>query len=168
MATASYYEAFIDAVQQFLITNLDTSTIGTGAQVTWTIGDVGMVRPETLPCGLLVPHFDTQEPYSAGIDKDTYLVPILIVSDLHEYAEPVANNNVAGGFEQPGYRTLMQYAQAVRQVLRDGGRGITLNGLIATSVLPATNFVWVQVGQKPYRAARLAFQATQRVPRTSV
>lgn len=158
----------MDTLQAFLIDNVDTSGIGTGGAITWSIGDVGQTDPDVLPAGFLIPYFDTVDPLTNGLDKDTYVVPILVIDDLHQYGPTVSNPNVPGGFEQPGYRVLMQYGAAVRTVLRGGGAGITLEGEIATSVISAINYVWVKIGETPYRGARLAVQAQQRVPRTNL
>lgn len=166
------YEGFIDAVQAYLIANVDTSSIGTGAPLSWTIGGVEQSQPGTtvpLPAGFLIPFFDSPEPYSAGVDMHTMVLPIQIIVDLHEYGPPAASTVNEGGFEQPGYRVLMQYVETVTSVLRNGGKAITLNGLIAASFVPVgAQFVWVQIGGKWYRAARLALQAQRRVPWASI
>jgi hypothetical protein len=165
--TTGPYEAFIDILQAYLIANVDTSGIGNGGAITWTIGDVGQVTGDALPAGLLIPFFDSPEIYSAGVDMDTMVVPLLVVVDLHEYGPAIANANAAGGFEQPGYRVLLKYGEAIRAALRQGGKGITLGGDIATSMLPVMNFVWLEIGKTPYRGVRLVIQAQQRVPWTS-
>lgn len=155
-------EEYLDLLQSFLIANVITSAIGDGAAVTWIIGDPGMSAPTSLPVGYLVPLWDNVAPISNGVDMDTYIVPLLIIDDLHKYGPPVENANAPGGLEQPGYRVLMQYGQATRAALRAGGAAITLDGSIATSVLPAINFVWVAIDKKPYRGVRLAVSAQQR------
>lgn len=165
---AGFYEQYIDNLQQFLITNLNTTAIGNGGAITWTIGDVGMADPSVLPAGFLIPYFDTVEPYSNGLDKDTYVVPLLVVEDLHKYGPAVPNVNVSGGFEQPGHRVLTQYGDAIRTILRAGGAGITLGGQVSTSVVSGIRHVWVRIAEKPYRGVRLVVQATQRVPRTTL
>jgi hypothetical protein len=162
------YEAFMDTLQGFLITNVDTSEIGNGGAITWTLGDVGQTDPSTLPAGFLIPYFDTVTPYSNGLDMDTYATPIMVIEDLHKYGAPVANQNVEGGMEMPGYRVLMQYADAIRQAFRSGGTGITLEGNIATSLIAAVTYPWVTIGDKPYRGVRLAVQAQQRVARLNL
>lgn len=164
MTAQGPYEAFIDVLQSYLINEVDTTGIGNGGAITWTIGDTGQTTADTLPAGLLIPFFDNPEIYTAGSDMDTMVVPLLVVVDLHEYGPPVANANVSGGFEQPGYRVLLQYGEAMRKAFRQGGAGITLGGDIATSMLPVMNFVWVKIADKPYRAVRLVVQAKQRVP----
>lgn len=149
-------EQFLDLLSAFLLAHVTTSPA-----ITWVIGDPGMAAPTSLPVGFLVPLWDHVEALS-GIDKDTYLAPILIVDDLHKYGDWVENANAPGTFEQPGYRTLMQMGQATRAALRAGGAGITINGVAATSVIPAINFVWVSIDSKPYRGVRLALQVQQR------
>lgn len=154
-------EEYLDALLAFLLANVDTSDIGNGGAISWIIGDPGMGNPQSLPYGFVVPLWDNVEPLS-GIDQDTYLIPILVVDDLHKYGAPIENTNAPGTYEQPGYRVLMQMGQAVRQALRAGGKGITTGGIAATSNVPAINFVWVKIGDKPYRGVRLAYQVQQR------
>lgn len=120
-----------------------------------------MGAPPALPYAYLVPLWDNVQPLS-GIDKDTYVVPLLIVDDLHRYGPPIPNVNVPGAFEQPGYRVLMQYGQAVRSALRAGGAAITQGGIAATSQVPAITFVWVRIDNKPYRGVRLSYVVQQR------
>lgn len=128
----------------------------------WILGDPGMSAPTSLPFGYVPPLFDTVKAYSAQTDMDTYGIPILIVDDLHNYGPPVANANAPGTFEQPGYRKLMQYGQAVRTALRAGGAAITVEGIAATSSVPAISYVWLEIDKKPYRGVRIALQVQQR------
>lgn len=120
-----------------------------------------MSSPTQLPFGYVVPLFDTVKALS-GIDMDTYAIPILVVDDLHNYGDPTPNPNAPGTLQQPGYRKLMQYGQAVRQALRAGGAGITVGGIAATSIIPAVSYAWVKVDETPYRGVRIALQAQQR------
>jgi hypothetical protein len=118
--------------------------------------------PATLPAGYVIPMFDAVKPYSAGVDMDTYVVPIIILDDLNAYGPPVPNVNVAGAMEQPGYRKILEFCQTVRGELRAGGQAITQGGLAATSTIPAISYAWMTVNGTTYRAGRLAFQVQQR------
>lgn len=109
----------------------------------------------------MVPLFDQVKALS-GIDMDTYVVPMLLVDDLHAYGPPVTNQNVPGALEQPGYRKLMQYGQIIRNELRAGGAGITVGGIAATTQIPAISYVWVGIDNKQYRGVRIALQVSQR------
>lgn len=161
-------EQFLDLLLAFLLTNVDTGSIGAGNAISWIIGDPGMGAPGTLPFGFVVPLWDSVQPMASGIDDDTYVVPILIVDDLHKYGPPIENVNAPGTLEQPGYRVLMQLGQAVRGALRAGGAGITVEGVVATSVVPAINFVWTKIDNKPYRGVRIAYQVQQRRARPTL
>lgn len=154
-------ESFIDSLAAFLLANITWSAIGEGNAPQIMIGDPGMSAPTGFPMIYLVPLWDNVTPYS-GIDKDAYVVPILIIDDLHKYGPPIANANAAGTYEQPGYRYLMQYGQAVRAALRAGGAGITQEGIAATSNVPAITYVWLRVDNKVYRGVRLSFVVQQR------
>jgi hypothetical protein len=154
-------EALLDILAAFLATNVVTTPA-----ITWIIGDPGQSAPTSLPFGYIVPLFDTVKGYTSGlhgVDMDTYMIPILVVDDLHNYGPPTANQNAPGTFEQPGYRKLMQYGQAVRGAHRgSAGAGIVLGGSVATSAVPAISYVWVTIDSKPYRGVRVALQFQQR------
>lgn len=150
-------EQFLDNLLAFLLANVSTSPA-----LTWILGDPGMSAPQSLPMGYVVPLFDTVTPLSAGVDMDTYAVPILIVDDLHNYGTPVQSSHAPGTWEQPGYRKLMEMGQAVRFALRDGGAAITQDGTVATSTVPAISYVWLKIDNKPYRGVRVALQVQQR------
>lgn len=156
-------EEFLDALLAFLLTKVVTTP-----SISWILGDPGMSAPSSLPFGYVPPLFDTVKPLSAGVDMDTYGVPILIVDDLHNYGPPVANQNAPGTLEQPGYRKLMQFGQATRDALRDGGAAITLNGITATSTVPAITYVWAPIDNKPYRGVKVALTVQQRRARGAV
>lgn len=151
-------EAYLDALLQFLVTNLLPSLPTTTGLI---LGDPGTSAPNSLPFIYVVPLFDSVKPYS-GIDMDTYVIPILLVDDLNAYGAPIPNVNVPGAFEQPGYRKLMEWGQLVRQVLRASGPGITLEGIAATSQIPALSYVWASIDNKSYRGVRTALQVQQR------
>lgn len=149
-------EAFLDLLLAFLFANVTTTPT-----ITWILGDPGVSAPFALPMGYVPPLWDQVKPHS-GVDMDVYAVPILVIDDLHAYGAPIPNVNAPGTFEQPGYRKLMQYGQTVRQTLRRGGQGITVGGVLATSSIPAINYVWVTIDNKPYRGVRVALEAQQR------
>lgn len=153
-------EEYLDALLAFLIANVSTTPA-----ISWILGDPGQSAPTSLPFGYIFASFDGVKALS-GIDMDTYMVPILVVDDLHAYGPPVPNINVEGAFEQPGYRHLLQYAQTVRAALRAGGLGITTGGIAATSIVPAIRYPWLRIDNKPYRGALIAFQVQQRRART--
>lgn len=150
-------EEFLDLLLAFLLANV-TTTPG----ITWILGDPGMSAPTSVPMGYVPPLFDTVAGLSTGVDMDTYGVPILVIDDFHNYSEPIANAHAPGTFEQPGYRKLMQFGQAVRGALRDGGAAITQGGYVATSSIPAISYVWLKIDNKPYRGVRIALQVQQR------
>lgn len=156
-------EEFLDALLAFLVANVVTTPA-----ISWILGDPGMSAPTSLPFAYVPPLFNTVKPLSAGVDMDTYGVPILIVDDLHNYGPPVASTHAVGTLEQPGYRKLMQFGQATRDALRNGGAAITLNGIIATSTVPAITFVWAPIDNKPYRGVKVALTVQQRRARGTV
>jgi hypothetical protein len=149
-------EAFLDALLAFLLANVNATPT-----ISWILGDPGMSSPTALPFGYVVPLFDTVKPLS-GIDMDTYAIPILVVDDLHNYGDPVENVHALGTLEQPGYRKLLEYGQAVRTALRAGGAAITVDGIAATSAVPAISYVWATIDSTPYRGVRIALQVQQR------
>lgn len=161
-------EAFLDNLQAYLIANVQTSAIGSGQPITWILGDPGQGAPNKHPFGFIIPHWDSVAAYASGVDKDTFIAGILVIDGLHKYGPAETNPNVEGGFEQPGYRVQMQYGQAVRKALRAGGAGVTLEGTLATSVVPTIRYVWPMIDKKPYRGAFLALQAQQRRNMTGV
>lgn len=150
-------EEFLDLLMAWLLAHAVTTPA-----MTWILGDVGMSAPTALPMAYVAPLWDGVKPYSNGVDMDTYAVPILCVDDLHNYGAPVENQNAPGTFEQPGYRKLMEYGQAIRDALRFGGESITVDGFAATSTVPAINYVWVEIDKKPYRGVRVALLVQQR------
>lgn len=154
-------EAFLDALLRFLLANVSLTPA-----IAWILGDPATSAPTSLPFGYAVPLWDSVKPLSAGVDMDTYVAPILVVDDMHAYGPPIANTNAAGAMEQPGYRKLMQYGQAVRQALRAMGPGITVGGLAATSQVPSISYVWLTIDNKAYRGVRLALQVQQRRAQT--
>lgn len=156
-------EEFLDNLLAFLLAKVTTSPV-----ITWILGDPGMSAPTALPMGYVPPLFDTVLPYSAGVDMDTYGVPIVIVDDLHNYGPPIPNVNVPDVFEQPGYRKLMQFGQATRFALRNGGAAITQGGYVATSQVPAISYVWLKIDNKPYRGVKVALEVQQRRLRGTV
>ncbi len=153
-------EAFLDILAAFLCVRVATTPA-----LTWILGDPGMSAPSTLPFGYIIPRLDKVLPRSGGlggVDMDTYTVPILVVDDLHRYGPPVQTPGQAY-FEQPGYRKLLGYGQAVRGALRGpSGAGIVLGGAIATSAIPEISYVWAVIDDKPYRGVRLTVTAQQR------
>lgn len=158
-------EQVLDLLAAFLAANVTTTP-----DITWIIGDPGMSAPTSLPFGYIVPLWDSVKPLSGGlhgVDMDTYAIPLLVVDDLHNYGAPVANANAAGTFEQPGYRKLMQFGQAIRAAHRGpSGAGIVLGGAVATSAIPAISYVWVKIDETPYRGVRVALQIQQRRSRS--
>lgn len=156
-------EAFLDSLLAYLVAQLAGSWPTTAAFI---LGDPGTSAPSSLPFVYVVPLWDAVKPLSAGVDMDTYVAPILIVDDMHAYGPPIANVNVAGALEQPGYRKLMQYGQDVRAALRAGGAGITVGGIAATSQVPSISYVWLKIDNKAYRGARVALQVQQRRAQT--
>ena len=152
-------EAFLDALLAFLVTHVGPLLPSAAGFI---LGDPSTSAPTTLPFVYVVPLFDTVKPYSSGVDMDTYIAPILIVDDLQAFGPPITHANVPGAFEQPGYRKLMQYGQAVRQELRAGGAGITIGGIAATTTIPSLSYAWMKIDEKPYRAVRIALQVQQR------
>jgi hypothetical protein len=157
-------EDFLDALLQFLITYVAPKMPSATAFI---LGDPGTSAPTSLPFVYLVPLFDAVKPLSNGVDMDTYVVPMLVVDDMHQYGPPVQNANVSSpqALEQPGYRKLMQYGQTFRDELRAGGQAITQDGIAATSTVPAISYVWVKIDNKQYRGVRIALQVEQRRPR---
>lgn len=131
------------------------------------LGDPMTSAPTALPFIYIIPMFDGVKPLSAGVDMDTYIVPIIVVDDMNAYGAPVPNVNVAGALEQPGYRKILEYCQTVRQELRAGGTAITQGGVAATSTIPAISYAWMTIDNKPYRAGRLALQVQQRRARNA-
>jgi hypothetical protein len=154
-------EAFLDWLLAWLLANVQISS----PAITWVLGDPGVSAPTSLPLGYVPPLWDNVAPLSNGVDMDTFAVPILVVDDLAAYGAPIENTNAPGTFEQPGYRRLMQYGQAVREALRNGGAGITLEGVVATSGVPTLDYVWLTIDKKAYRAVRVALLVQQRRPR---
>lgn len=154
--------AFIDYLIQWLMDNVTTTQ-----NLTWIFGDPGASELMNLPAGYVVPLFDTIEPLSNQVDTDTYAIPILVVDDVAAYGPPIANVNAPGAFEQPGYRNLMTYGEAIRDALRNGGASITFNGIVATSQVPAINYVFINIDGKNYRGVRVALQVIQRRHRES-
>lgn len=152
-------EAFLDALMAFLVAHVAPQLPAAAGLI---LGDPGQSAPTSLPFLYLVPLFDAVKPYSTGVDMDTYVVPMLLVDDLNAYGPPIPHENVAGALEQPGYRKLMQYGQIVRDELRAGGSAITVNGIAATSTVPAISYVWVGIDNKQYRGVRIALQVQQR------
>ena len=154
-------EQMLDILAAFLAANVQTSPA-----ISWIIGDPGQSSPTSLPFGYIVPLFDTVRGYSSGlhgVDMDTYGIPLLIVDDLHNYGAPVANANAAGTLEQPGYRKLMQFGQAVRSAHRgSAGAGIVLGGAVATSKVVAITYHFLTIDAKPYRGVRVALEIQQR------
>ena len=128
-------------------------------------GRPDLERSDPASIAYVIGLFNTLKPLSAGVDMDTYIVPIVVLDDFSAYGPPVANVNVPDAFEQPGYRKLMQSAEAIRDELRAGGAGITLEGNIATSALPAISRVWLNIDNKTYQGMRIVVQAQQRRPR---
>lgn len=153
---------FLNYLLSWLLENVSTSPT-----ITWVLGDPGASQPEALPMGYVVPLFDTVKPLSAGVDTDTYAIPILIVDDVAAYGPAVPNDQAPGTNVQPGYIKLMQYGETIRDALRAGGAAITFNGVAATSNVPAINYVWIQIDGKPYRGARIALQVQQRRARSA-
>jgi hypothetical protein len=153
-------------MSQFLLYLLGwlLANVNTGSQpaITWILGDPGASAPDNLPIAYVVPLFDTVAPYSNGVDMDTYAIPILVIDDLAAYGAPIANPDAEGTLVQPGWLNLMQYAETIRDTLRDNGASITFNGVAATSTIPAINYVWVTIDNQPYRGARVALQVQQR------
>ena len=154
-------EQVLDALASFLAQNVQTTPA-----ITWILGDPGMSAPTSLPFGYIVPLWDSVKPLSGGlhgVDMDTYAVPLLVVDDLHNYGPPTANANAPGTLEQPGYRKLMEFGQAIRAAHRGAtGQGIVLGGAIATSTIPAISYVWAKIDGKPYRGVRVALTLQQR------
>lgn len=150
-------EAFLDSLLAFLVANVSTTP-----SITWILGDPSTSIPTSLPFGYVIPLWDNVKPYASMTDMDTYAVPILIVDDVHNYAPPITNVNVAGALEAPGYRKLMQYGQTVRDALRGGGAGVTVEGIAATSAVSSIRYVWPQIDKKFYRGVQLAFVVQQR------
>jgi hypothetical protein len=151
-------EAFLDKLANYLAT--DPHGKGTAA-VTWILGDTGTSELQTWPVGYITPFNDEIQPLTGGVngvDKDTYLVPLFIVDDLHRYGEPVQTQGQQY-MEQPGYRSLLQYAQAVRAAVR---ANITLDGVIATSRVIEIRYVQLKLAERLLRAARVTIQAQQR------
>lgn len=128
--------------------------------VTWVLGDIGQGEPQALPIGYIAPLNDSPKGYSAGVDMDTYQVPMLVVFAKHIVAQPVQSQNTQT-FEQPGYRNLLQLAQNIRGALRTP-MGITLGGLVATSSVVEIRYVLTQIDSKTYRAARITVEIKQR------
>jgi hypothetical protein len=89
---------------------------------------------------------------------DRFQVPILVVYDRLQYAQPTAVTNQAY-FEQPGYRPLMQMGQNIRAALR---ANITLGGLVATSLITEMRYALVSIDNKAYRGLRITWEARQR------
>lgn len=130
--------------------------------ITWILGDPGVSAPTALPMAYVPPLWDNVAPLSNGVDMDTFAVPILCIDDLSAYGQPIPNANAAGTLEQPGYRRLMQYGQAIREALRFGGASITFNGVVATSGIPTIDYVWLTIDKKTYRGVRVALLVQQR------
>lgn len=152
-------EAFCDALVAFLLAHVVPQMPSTTQLI---LGDPMTSAPTALPFIYVVGLFDGVKPYSSGVDMDTYVIPIIVVDDLNAYAPAIPNANVTGALEQPGQRKLMQHAQLIRQELRAGGAGITVGGIAATSNIPSISYAWMRIDEKPYRAARIAFQVQQR------
>lgn len=157
-------EAFLDALVQFMVTYVLPHLPGT-AQI--VLGDPMTSAPQQLPTVYVVPMFDAVKPYSNGVDMDTYIVPIIVLDDLNAYGAPIQNVNVAGAFEQPGQRKILEWCQTIRQELRAGGAAITVGGIVATSNVPSISYAWMKVDNKVYRAGRIAFQVSQRRARAA-
>lgn len=152
-------EQFLDALIAFLVAHVGPQLPGTTGFI---LGDPTTSAPTSLPFVYIVPLYDSVKPYAVATDEDTYVIPILLVDDLQAYGAPIPNINVAGAFEQPGYRKLMQWGQIIRAELRAGGAAITMGGISMTSVVPAISYVWAQIDNKPYRGVRIALQVQQR------
>lgn len=147
---------------QYLLGWLLENVDGMPGRLKWVLGDPGASKPQSLPIVFIAPLFDTVKPLSNGVDTDTYVIPILLLDDFADYGPPVENPDAAGTYVQPGYVTLMTYAESIRDALRYNGASITFNGTVATSQVPAISYPWVLIDSKPYRGARIALQVTQR------
>ncbi|HZV74590.1 MAG TPA: hypothetical protein VFF79_12805 [Conexibacter sp.] len=148
-------EAYLDALAAFLST--DAGTRG----IYWVLGDIGMGAPPGWPFGLIIAYDDVAKSISSGphgVDDDTYTIDVLIVDGPLQYGDAVQTAGT-GYYEVPGYRKLLQLAQATRSTLR---ANITLGGVGASSEVGNIRNVGVQIDKRMYRGARIRVTAKQR------
>jgi hypothetical protein len=148
-------EAYLDTLATYLST--DPGTRG----IFWVLGDIGMGAPPGWPFGLIIAYDDVAKPISSGpngVDDDTYTIDLLIVDDPLQYGDATQTTGTSY-YELPGYRKLLQWAQAARLTLR---ANITLGGVGASSEIGNIRYVGVQIDKKLYRGARIRVTAKQR------